>query len=142
MKEKEFIAKWTNSLSDAGVKKFPEEFLTEGDFQEISLPGKTLVIGEEFFGNFEVLTIEGSAVLQADSHSKAKYIVYASRNKITKLKIPSDPGKIKPVVTKYESYIDSIIKDIDSDYRKVFPGEKRSNSVVNEIFRVLNLNRY
>lgn len=142
MTEKEFISKWTNSLSEPGIKKFPDAFLTGSDFEQIKLPGKQLVIGEEFFGNFEVLTIDGAALLQADSQSKAKYIVYSSRNKITELKIPKSPDEMKSIVSKYENYLDSIIKDIESDYKKTFPGEKRSNAMVNEIFRVLNLNRY
>jgi len=140
--EKEFISKWTDSLSNSGIRKFPDDFLTDGEFENIKLPGKQLVIGEEFFGNFEVLTIDGAAFLQADSQSKAKYIVYSSRNKITELKIPKSPDEMKSIVSKYENYLDSIIKDIESDYKKTFPGEKRSNAMVNEIFRVLNLNRY
>ena len=142
MTEKDFISKWTNSLSGAGIKKFPDEFLSGSDFEQINLPGKQLVIGEEFFGNFEVLSIDGTAILQADSQNKAKYIVYSSRNKITTLKIPVTGEEIKLVVGKYESYLDSIIKEIEADYKKSFPGEKRSNALVNEIFRVLNLNRY
>ena len=142
MKEKEFISKWTGSLSEGGIRKFPDDFPAEGSYEEIKLPGKSLVIGEEFFGNFEVLTIDGTAVLQADSQSKAKYIVYASRNKITDLKIPKNPEEIKKTVSRYENHLDSIIKDIEADYKKNFPGEKRSNALVNEIFRVLNLNRY
>ena len=142
MKEKEFISKWTTSISENGIRKFPDDFPVEGAFENIELPGKSLVIGEEFFGNFEVLTIDGTAVLQADNQSKAKYIVYSSRNKITSLKIPKNPDDVKTSVSKYENYLDSIIKDIDADYKRTFPGEKRGNALVNEIFRVLNLNRY
>ena len=142
MKEKEFITKWTGSLTEQGIKNFPGEFFSGSEFEEISLPGKTLVIGEEFFGNYEVLTIDGAAVLQADSHGKAKFIVYASRNKVNTLRVPKKPEEIKSTLGKYESYLDSIIKEIEADYRKIFPGEKRSNAVVNEIFRLMNLNRY
>lgn len=142
MKEKEFISKWITSLSGDGIKIFPEDFLTNEELYYISLPGKTLVAGQEFFGNYEVLTIDGAAVLQADSQYKAKYIVYSSRSKTTLLKIPQHENQIKSIVCKYESYLDSTIKEIESDYKKSLPGEKRSNAVVNEIFRVLNLNRY
>ena len=142
MNEKEFITKWTSSLSEKGIRKFPGDFTSEGETEKIELPGKSLVIGEEFFGNFEVLTIDGTAVLQADSQSKAKFIVYSGRNKITALDVPKNPDEIKSSVSKYEGYLDSIIKDIEADYKKNFPGEKRGNALVNEIFRVLNLNRY
>jgi len=125
--DKEFINKWTSTLSEV---------------EEITLPGKTLVIGEEFFGDFEVLTADGNAIMQVSSQNKAKYLVYASRFKLTSVKIPTDEMQLKSVITKYESCLDAIIKEIEADYKKIFPGEKRSNNFVNEIFRILNLNRY
>lgn len=142
MKEKEFISKWTSSLTNDGIKNFPEDFLANEELNEIALPGKTLITGKEFFGSYEVLTVDGAAVLQAESQSKAKYIAYSSRSKKTVLKIPQKEEEIRSVVSKYENYLDSLIKEIESDYRKSFPGEKRSNTMINEIFRVLNLNRY
>ena len=142
MKEKEFVSKWTSSLTENGIKKFPEDFLVGDITEEIHLPNKTLVIGEVFFGNYEVLTADGAAVLQAESLYKAKYITYSSRTKTGSVKIPLNDDHIKTTVAQYESYLDSIIKEIESDYKKNFPGEKRSNALINEIFRVLNLNRY
>ena len=142
MKEKEFILKWTSSIAENGIKKFPEDFLADEATEEINIPPKTLVIGQEFFGNYEVLTVDGTAVLQAESLYKAKYITYSSRVKAISVKIPRDIGQIKNSIIKYESYLDSIIKEIESDYKNLFPGEKRSNALTNEIFRVLNLNRY
>lgn len=142
MKEKEFISKWTSFITENGVKKFPTDFLTGEVIEEINLPVKTLVIGQEFFGNYEVLTVDGTAVLQAESLYKAKYITYASRAKTGSVKIPRSEDQIKATVIQYESYLDSIIKEIELDYKKSFPGDKRSNSLTNEIFRVLNLNRY
>jgi hypothetical protein len=140
--EKEFISKWTASLSENGIKAFPEDFKDNKSSEEIKLPGKTLVIGEEFFGNYEVLTIDGTAVLHAENQYKAKYIVYSSRKKNTSIKIPVKSEDIKIAVAKYENYLDSIIKEIEADYKKSFPGEKRNNDLTNEIFRVLSLNRY
>ena len=142
MTEKEFISKWTSSLSRNGIKTFPEDFEDKKSAVEIKLPGKTLVIGEEFFGNYEVLTIDGTAVLHAENQYKAKYIVYSSRKKNTSVKIPVKFEDIKTSVAKYENYLDSIIREIEADYKKFFPGEKRSNDLTNEIFRVLSLNRY
>ena len=133
MKEKEFVSKWTSSLTENGIKKFPEDFLVGDITEEIHLPNKTLVIGEVFFGNYEVLTADGAAVLQAESLYKAKYITYSSRTKTGSVKIPLNDDHIKTTVAQYESYL---------DYKKNFPGEKRSNALINEIFRVLNLNRY
>lgn len=142
MIEKEFISKWTASLSEKGIKTFPEDFWENNAAEEITLPGKILVIGGELFGNYEVLTADGTAVLQVESQYKAKYIVYSSRKKNTSVKIPVNSEDIKFAVAKYENYLDSIIKEIEVDYKKSFPGEKRSNDLTNEIFRILNLNRY
>lgn len=142
MTDKEFINKWTSTLSENGLKNFPADFLENEKVEEITLPGKTLVIGEEFFGDFEVLTADGNAIMQVSSQNKAKYLVYASRFKLTSVKIPTDEMQLKSVITKYESCLDAIIKEIEADYKKIFPGEKRSNNFVNEIFRILNLNRY
>ena len=142
MKEKDFISKWTSSLTEKGIKKFPEAFLVDEVTEEINLPPKTLVIGQEFFGSYEVLTVDGAAVLQAESSYKAKYITYSSRAKIGSVKIPKSEEQVKKLVTQYENYLDSIIKEIETDYKTNFPGEKRGNALTNEVFRILNLNRY
>ena len=126
LKEKEFISKWTSFLTEKEIKKFPEDFLADEITEEITLPSKTLVIGQEFFGSYEVLTVDGAAVLQAESLYKAKYITYSSRAKTSFVKIPKNEHLIKTIVTQYESYLDSIIKEIESDYKKIFPGEKNS----------------
>ena len=142
MKEKEFTSKWITSLREKGIKKFPDDFLINEITEEINLPSKTLVIGQEFFGSYEVLTVDGAAVLQAENLHKAKYITYSSRTRTSSVKIPKNDDHVKTLVTQYENYLDSIIKEIESDYKKNFPGEKRSNALTNEIFLVLNLNRY
>ncbi len=142
MKEKEFTSKWITSLREKGIKKFPDDFLIDETIEEINLPSKTLVIGQEFFGSYEVLTVDGAAVLQAENLHKAKCITYSSRTRTCSVKIPKNDDQVKTLVTQYENYLDSIIKAIESDYKKNFPGEKRSNTLINEIFMILNLNRY
>ena len=142
MKEKEFTSKWITSLREKGIKKFPNDFLIDETIEEINLPSKTLVIGQEFFGSYEVLTAEGAAVLQAENLHRAKYITYSSRIRTRPVKIPKNDDQVKTLVTQYENYLDSIIKEIESDYKKNFPGEKRNNALTNEIFMILNLNRY
>ena len=142
MTRKEFVQKWTAELSGEGIKNFPSDFIQLKEFEEIKVPGKTLVIGEEFFGNFEVLTVDGTQVYRAESHPEAKFIIYSNRSNPGSVKIPKDKKQIKPALTGYESYIDGIIKKIDSDYRKNFPGRKENATAVNEIFKMLNLTRY
>jgi hypothetical protein len=106
------------------------------------MPGKALVIGESFFGSIEILTTDGSLFLYADSHVKAKYIIYSNRNQPSSITIPKDETIIKTAVEKYENYLDLLIKQIEQDYKKTFPSGKDSILLINNIFKLLNLTRY
>ena len=141
MSEKEFISGWTARLSSEGIKSFPYDFVTFNERKEIRLPGKTLILGEEFFGNYEILTVDGISVLHAGSNDEAKFILYANRNKPEIMHIPSKGSDLKSSISEYEGYLDSIIRRVESDYKKNFPDEKNFDGVMNEIFRVLNLTR-
>ncbi|HSP87152.1 MAG TPA: hypothetical protein VLN45_03410 [Ignavibacteriaceae bacterium] len=141
MNGKEFISSWVSKLASANIKNFPADFISLTNFTELKLPGKTLLIGEEFFGKYEIITPDGNSVLHTENYLQAKFILYANRNTPELILIPKDESKIKNAVQKYESYIDSIIKEIEIDYKKTLPEEKNSKTVVNEIFRQLNLVR-
>ena len=142
MTEKEFISNWTMQLTEAGIKNFPQDFDSIKNYDELTLPGKTLVIGQEFFGSFEILTIDGTLAYQAQNHLSAKFIVYSNRLKPTKIIIPKDNKILRDLVIKYENYIDSLIRQIELDYKKNFSDTKNSSTVINNIFRNLNLIRY
>ncbi len=142
MSEKEFISSWKLKLESGNLKNFPGNFVNAESFKELRLPAKTLVMGEEFFGTFEILTVDGNPVHQASTYAQAKYILYANRNKPEVIPIPADEDAVKKANSNYETYLDSLIKDIEKDYKKNFPAEKNSKSITNEIFRLLNLTRY
>jgi len=55
MTEKEFISSRVSRLASDGIKIFPSDFIVIKDYKELRLPGKTLLIGEEFFGKYEIL---------------------------------------------------------------------------------------
>ncbi len=139
---KDFTSQWIKKVSDAGVKSFPDDFITFEKYEELKLPGKALVIGQEFFGAFEILTIDGTLIYQADNHTKAKFIVYSNRLKPQKIRIPLNDPDMKSSIIQYEKYLDQLIKEIESDYKKNFPDGKDSNNLINNIFRNLNLIRY
>lgn len=139
--EKEFIASLTNKILSEGLKSFPEDFREIKDFQEINLPSKSLLIGTELFGKVEIITPDGSFVLQAENYNQAKYIIYAGRNKSCRIKIPENTDEIKSLLSGYEKYLDSFVLLIDKEYKKNFQ-DRNSDFVVNEIFRALNLVRY
>ncbi len=103
---------------------------------------KTLVLGNEFFGVVEILTTEGTPVLQADNIHKAKYIVYANLNRRGNIIIPKSEYEIKTAVENYEKHLDWILLDIEEDLKKKLPDSRNLHSVTNEIFLKLNLVRY
>ena len=140
--EKEFITKTVEALTKKGIKIFPDEFLSSVETKTISVPSKTLIMGEEFFGSYEILSADRKVVHQASTYSEAKYLVYASRKKAAEINIPLTEDEIKQAVLQYEKYLDSIMKEIVSLYKKNFPEGKNSLFVMNEILMILNLVRY
>ena len=140
--EKEFLAKTFETLKKKGIKIFPDEFLSSSATKNISVPAKILIMGEEFFGSYEILTADRKAVYQASTYSEAKYLIYASRKKTEEITIPLSEEEIKQTVLQYEKYLDSLMKEIVSLYKKNFPEGKNSLFVMNEILMILNLVRY
>lgn len=141
MTSKEFITKEIKEISQEGVKIFPDDFLFPCDYNSLRLPPDALIIGNEFFGSYEVLTAKGDSFHHTDTLLKAKYLVYSGRQKDREIKIPEDEENIKTMVKNYEKYLDMILKQIEKDYKSSFPENKDFNNVVNEVFRLLNLNR-
>ncbi|MFA6025622.1 MAG: hypothetical protein WC727_04215 [Ignavibacteriaceae bacterium] len=140
--EKEFIAKMVETLKKKGIKTFPDEFLSSSATKTISVPPKILIMGEEFFGNYEILSGDRKVIYQAPTYDEAKYFIYASRKKAAEISIPLSEDEIKQTVLQYEKYLDSIMKEIVSLYKKNFPDGKNSLFVMNEILKILNLVRY
>jgi len=140
--EKEFITKTVEVLTKKGIKIFPDEFLSSVETKTISVPAKTLIMGEEFFGSYEILSADRKVVRQVSTYSEAKYLIYASRKKAAEINIPLTEDEIKQAVLQYEKYLDSIMKEIVSLYKKIFPEGKNSLFVMNEILMILNLVRY
>jgi hypothetical protein len=142
LNEKEFINKSKLKISNERLKVFPDDFLKNENCNEFELKEKSLIIGEEFFGKHEVLDIEGNIFLQVDDYYQAKYLVYASRKKVNKVRIPNNISELKSILNEYEKYLDSILIKIQSDYKKTFKSNANLHSVTNEIFHSLNLTRY
>ena len=142
MTEKEFISQYINKHYETSSKIFPDDFTNLTDTEKLEMPNKTLVLGNEFFGTIEILTTEGTPVLQADNIHKAKYIVYANLNRSRNIIIPKNQNEIKTAVENYEKYLDWILLDIEEDLKTKLPDSRNLHSVTNEIFLKLNLVRY
>ncbi len=142
MTEKEFISQYINKHSETSSKIFPNDFTNLTDAEKLEMPCKTLVLGNEFFGAIEILTTEGTPVLQAESIHKAKYIVYANLNRSGDIIIPKNEYEMKTAVEKYEKHLDWILLDIEEELKKKLPESRNLHSITNEIFLKLNLVRY
>lgn len=141
METKKFIADNVTRLLAEGLKNFPEDFLGGVDTEEMYLPVKSLIMGDELFGAYEIFTSDGEPVCIVQSYEKGKYIVYAGRAKTGKILIPKNEVEIINVLSRYNSYLDSIIKEIAERYRLLFGEKKDPNEAINQIFKILNLIR-
>jgi hypothetical protein len=140
--EKEFISQYINKHYKTSSKIFPDDFTNLTDTEKLEMPNKTLVLGNEFFGAIEILTTEGTPVLQAESIHKAKYIVYANLNRSGNIIIPKNKNEIKTAVENYEKHLDWILLDIEEELSKELPESRNLDSITNAIFLKLNLVRY
>lgn len=141
MTKKEFVEYWKNKLISEGIKTFPDDFLDNVETLQKKIPAKTLILGSELFGTFEVITTDGEVITQAENYIEAKYYVYASQKRNSEMKFPVSKNLIPLIVKKYEQYIDNIITEVTKDFRKSFQDTKEINPV-SEILKTLNLVRY
>ena len=141
MTEKEFIAKTVENYLGKGIKVFPADFVEKTFVEILDIPKKTLILGEELFGSFEIITTDGSQVLLTDDLTKGKFIVYASCNANGLIEIPQEKKMVVDAVEKYESYIDFILVEIQKDFKTAFPDSENNLDIINEVFKKLNLIR-
>ena len=142
MNEKLFIENWLIKVQSTGIKQFPLDFINSSKLDTLAIPIKTLVIGQEFFGVYEIITTDGESIYQATNYDEAKFIVYGSKERNGKTYIPKDRSEIKILVDSYNNYLDDLLNQIKKDYKKNFPDGKNVHAVSNEIFQKLNLIRY
>lgn len=138
---------------------FPDNFLTTADHEQeqhliypdktwntitefIAIPQKALIIGDEFFGNYDILEPEGEMVLRTDSFVKAKYICYASRFRVSSLLIPISEEYLFKIVAAYENYYDKLLKELFKSIFQVIKNDNKTNEIVKDVLTYFNLTRY
>lgn len=142
MNEKDFVFRQVEEIKSE-LKKFPSDFISiESSTRRIKLPGKILMMGEELFGRYEIVTNDGESAFHAENYSAAKFVIYASRAKPLQVELPESESIIAEAVHSYEKYLDEIVRKIQGKFRKYFPDSKNVHQVVNEIFLRSNLIRY
>ena len=141
MNHKFFIDHWVSKIQSDGIKKFPHDFINLKDLESFNIPIKTLVIGQEFFGNYEIITTDGEQVYHTQDYDQAKFFVYSSRDRNGKAYLPNEKSQVKIIVSLYNNYLDGILNQIKKDYNKNFLDAKELHSVTSEIFKKINLIR-
>lgn len=141
MNIKEFVSQYINNFASKETKSFPEDFTKLTDPKKLELPPKTIVLGNEFFGQYEIITTDGTSLLQATNIFEAKYIVYASRQRTGVILIPQNSSEIKEAIEQYEEYLDSILHDIEGNFLNEFPNSPELHKTTSEIFLKLGLVR-
>ncbi|MGE5497474.1 MAG: hypothetical protein ACM3Q2_05360 [Syntrophothermus sp.] len=142
MTEKDFVASWIEKLQGGLLPQFPGDYIDGIACSEMALPGKNILLGEELFGSYELIDSEGNSVMVTDSHARAKYVLYSNRVYLNSVKIPEDEQKTADIVKTYEKKIDSLVKDIEKNFKKEFPESKNFLQASNTIFNKLNIKRY
>lgn len=141
MTEKEFVDTSVSKLRES-FPEFPSDFLGDAEVKSVEMPGKTIVLGQELFGSFEIIDSDGNVYFQVGSLIEAKYYLYGNRNKPEKISVPVAEDDISTTVKKYESSIDQILQELEKEFKKEFPGNKNFHQVSNQTFHMLNLQRY
>ncbi|MCE1187710.1 MAG: hypothetical protein LWX56_01105, partial [Ignavibacteria bacterium] len=142
MTEKEFVQKQVEILGKK-IKKFPGDFVDQAEaVKKLNLPAARLNLGEELFGNYELIDTTGTTHYTARDIYEAKYIVYCSQAGISDIQLPEKPAVVQSSIQAYTRYLDTIIKDIGKDYAKEFPAGKNGLACMNDILRFLNVVRF
>lgn len=142
MNEKDFIENTFTKILSSNLRKFPADFLEPDLLINIPVPVKTLVLGNEFFGKFEIITTDGEQVYQADTLNEAKFFIYSSAERNGSACLPKDKDRINKAIEEYHKYLDNILRMIKSEYKMAFPEGKDILSVSNKILQKLNIIRY
>lgn len=142
MTEREFIQDWIERAEDEYIPGFPDVYLEGVNTTQLKLPSASMALGSEMFGSYELINTDGNVCMQVDSYVKAKYILYANRKKPKEISVPVDEDELNKIVKSYEKEIDTLLKEILTEYNSIFNSSSNSMDVSTKIFKSLNLSRY
>ena len=141
MTEKEFAAQYIEKVKGE-LKNFPNDFLAKENCDEIILPGKLLFLPSPLFNCYQIIDEAGETIYSTDDQYKAKYVIYANRTKPVSLQIPKTDLRVYEVVRDYEKYLDNLLKEIETEFKKTFPNSKGFRRISAQMFNSLNLVRH
>ncbi|MEW6703121.1 MAG: hypothetical protein AB1298_10455 [Bacteroidota bacterium] len=140
MTEKEFAQNWIEKIRGE-LKTFPDDFAGSVECEVLSLPGKILFLPSPLFGSYQITDETGETYFSTDDHFKAKYIIYGNRSKPAQLKIPIKDLHIYETVRDYEKHLDTFLKEMEKEFKQIFPNSKAFKRISIQVFNSLNLTR-
>jgi hypothetical protein len=141
MTEKEFVGKWIEKIR-VELKKFPDDFLDKEECVTLNLPPRLLIFPPPLFNTYQIIDESGETVYSTDEHFKAKYVIYANRTRPKELKIPVNDLRIYEIVRDYEKHLDVFLKEMEADFKKLWPNSKGFNRTSLQVFNSLDLIRH
>ena len=140
MTEKEFTQNWNEKIKGK-LKFFPDDFVNTVECDEVLLPGKILFLPPPFFHSYQITNEIGETVYSTDDHFKAKYVLYANRMKPLLIKIPKEALRVYEAVRDYERHLDSFLKEMEKEFKQLYPNSKGFKRISIQVFNSLNLTR-
>ena len=141
MTEKDFAAQYVEKIKRE-LKNFPDDFLGKDDCEELLLPGKLLFLPSPLFNCYQIIDEAGETIYSTDDQYRAKYVIYANRTKPVRLRMPKTDLRVYEIVRDYERYLDALLKEIETEFKKNFPNSKGFRRISAQIFNSLNLIRH
>jgi hypothetical protein len=141
MTEKDFVAKWIEKIR-VGLKRFPAEFIKDEECITLTVPQKLFIFPPPLFNTYQIIDESGEAIYSTDDQYRAKYIIYANRTRPAEIKIPSNDLRVYEIVRDYEKHLDSFLKEMEIDFKKLWPNSKAFHRNSLQVFNSLDLLRH
>jgi hypothetical protein len=141
MTEKDFVAKWIDKIR-VELKKFPADFVKDEECIAMQVPQKLFIFPPPLFNTYQIIDEAGETIYSTDDQYKAKFIIYANRSRPAEIKIPAKDLRVYEIVRDYEKHLDSFLKDMESDFKKLWPTSKGIHRISLQVFNSLDLLRH
>jgi hypothetical protein len=141
MTEKDFVANWIDKIR-VELKKFPNDFIKNEECVVLQVPQKLFIFPPPLFNTYQIIDEGGETIYSTDDQYKAKYIIYANRSRPAEIKIPAKDLRIYEIVRDYEKHLDSFLKEMENDFKKLWPASKGFHRISLQVFNSLDLLRH
>lgn len=141
MTEKDFVVRWIDKIR-VELKKFPNDFIKNEDCISITVPQKLFIFPPPLFNTYQIIDEAGETVYSTDDQYKAKYIIYSNRSRPSEIKIPSKDLRVYEIVRDYEKHLDSFLKEMETEFKKLWPTSKAFHRISLQVFNSLDLLRH